>query len=158
MIAKYKQIAQEQCSKLVNQAALIVNISQPNEGWIKTVRSALAMSGAALSKRLGGHRSTASYLERSELDGSISLKKMQQTAEAMNCRFVYAIVPTGGAEDSIESIIERRAKAIARVTVEETSVHMMLEAQQLSKAVREKEVERLKKQLINDMPRNFWVD
>ena len=158
MNAKYKQIAREQYSKQINQAAGFASISQPKEGWIRAVRSALAMSGAALSKRLGGHRTTAAYLERSELDGSITLKKMQQAAEAMHCRFVYAIVPKGGVDDSIESIIDQQATKIARAIVEDASVHMMLEAQQLDKAENEKEVERLKKQLIIDMPRDFWAD
>ncbi len=158
MNTKYKQITREQYSKLINQAAGLSITPQPKEGWIKTVRSALAMSGAALSKRLGGHRSTVSYLERSELDGGITLKKMQEAAKAMHCRFVYAIVPTGGKIDSIESIIDRQAETIARGIVEESSVHMMLEAQQLSKAENEKEIERLKKQIIDDMPRDFWED
>ncbi len=158
MKAKYKQIKREQCSKLINLTANISNISQPKEGWIKTVRSALAMSGAALSKRLGGHRTTVSYLERSELDGGITLKKMQEVAEAMHCRFVYAIVPVGGKTDSIETIIDRQAEDVARKIVEQSSVHMMLEAQQLSKADNEKEIERLKKQIIDNMPRDFWED
>lgn len=156
MNTKYKQIAREQYSKLINQAAVLTNITQPKEGWIKTVRSALAMSGAALSKRLGGHRSTVSYLERSELDGGITLKKMQKVAEAMHCRFVYAIVPLGGKTDSIETIVDQQAEDIARKIVEQSSVHMMLEAQQLSKADNEKEIERLKKQIIDNMPRDFW--
>lgn len=158
MNAKYKQIAREQYSKLINQAAGFTDITQPKEGWIKAVRSALAMSGAALSKRLGGHRTTVSYLERSELDGGITLKKMQEVAEAMHCRFVYAVVPADEKNDSVETIIERQAETIARGIVEESSVHMMLEAQQLSKDDNEKEIERLKKQIIEDMPRNFWED
>ena len=158
MNTKYKQIAREQYSKLINQAAVLTNIPQPEEGWIKSMRSALAMSGAALSKRLGGHRSTVSYLERSELDGGITLKKMREVAQAMNCRFVYAIVPTGGKNASIETIIDRQAEMIARGIVEDTSVHMMLEAQQLSKTENEKEIQRLKKQIIDDMPRDFWGD
>ncbi len=158
MNTKYKQIAREQYNKLIKQAAGFSDISQPKEGWIKAVRSALAMSGAVLSKRLGGHRSTVSYLERSELDGAITLKKLQEVAEAMHCRFVYAIVPAGGKNNSIETIIDRQAETIARVIVEESSVHMMLEGQQLSKAENEKEIERLKKQIIDELPRDFWED
>lgn len=158
MSAKYKQIAREQYSKLVNHALSFSDIRQPKEGWIRSVRSSLAMSGAALSKRLAGHRSTVSYLERSEMNGAITLKKMQEVAEAMHCRFVYAIVPAGGKNDSIEAIIDRQAESLARDIVEQSSVHMMLESQQLSKEENEKEIERLKKQIINDMPRDFWED
>jgi len=62
------------------------------------------------------------YLERSELDGGITLKKMKEVAEAMHCRFVYAIVPAGGKDESIEMIIEQEAETIARGIVEHASV------------------------------------
>jgi predicted DNA-binding mobile mystery protein A len=156
MSKRYKQIAREQGSSLINQVAALQRHQAPKTGWIKTVRSALAMSGAALSKRLGGHRSTAAYLERSELDGSVTLKKMQQVAEVVNCRFVYAIVPPHG--KTIESLLNERAEVVARRIVEQTSVQMMLEAQQLSTSAREKEVQRLQEELLRQLPRDFWDD
>ena len=155
---KYKKISREQNSRLINQAAGLAVISPPKGGWIKAVRTALAMSGAALSKRLGGHRTTTAYLERSEQGGSITIKKMQQVAHAMHCRFVYALVPEGGANDTIEKIIDRQADTIARPIVEESNVHMMLEDQQLGRAQIEKEIDRLKKQIIDDLPKDFWED
>lgn len=158
MKVKYKKIAREQNSRVINQAAGVAAISPPKGGWIKAVRTALAMSGAALSKRLGGHRTTAAYLERSEQDGSITIKKMQQVAKAMHCRFVYALVPESGPDDTIEKIIDRQADSIARRVVEESNVHMMLEDQQLGRTQIEKEVERLKKQIIDDLPKDFWED
>lgn len=151
---KFKKIAQEQNAQLIDEAASLTHVSQPKQGWIKTLRSALSMSGSALSKRLGGHRSTASYLERSELDGSVTIKKMQQVAEAMDCRFFYAIVPHQ--EDSIDDLIERQAEQVARRIVEQSSVQMMLEAQQLTDSANEKEVQRLKNELLTQMPRDFW--
>jgi len=141
---KYKKIRREQNSQLINQAAGLAVISPPKGGWIKAVRTALAMSGAALSKRLGGHRTTTAYLERSEQDGSITIKKMQQVAKAMHCRFVYALVPEGGVDDFVDLL--------------ESNVHMMLEDQQLGRIQIEKEIDRLKKQIINDLPKDFWED
>ncbi len=76
MNKKYKQITREQHSQLINDASVVLSsLRQPTQGWIKSLRSALSLTGSALSKRLGGHRSTASYLERAEMDGSITLKK-----------------------------------------------------------------------------------
>lgn len=154
MNKKFKQITREQNAYLIDEAADFVRLSKPKQGWIKTLRSALSMSGATLSKRLGGHRSIASYLERSELDGSVSLKKMQQVAKAMNCRFVYAIVPHQG--KNINDLIEQQAEKIARNIVEQSSVQMMLEAQQLNNKTNKQEIQRLKKELITQMPRDFW--
>ncbi len=156
MNKKYKQISQEQNSQIINNATVLASIRQPKQGWIKTVRSAISLSGAALSKRLGGHRSTASYLERSELEGSITLKKMQQTAEAMGCRFVYGIVPPNG--QSIDYLINERAEKVASRIFEQGSVQMMLEDQQLSPELKQKEIERLKMELLTQMPRDFWDD
>ena len=156
MNKKYKQISQEQNSQIINNATVLATVRQPKQGWIKTVRSAISLSGTALSKRLGGHRSTASYLERSELEGSITLKKMQQTAEAMGCRFVYGIVPPNG--QSIDNLINERAEKVASRVFEQGSVQMMLEDQQLSPALKQKEIERLKMELLTQMPRDFWDD
>ena len=101
-----KNVAREQYANIVDAALLLNNIRQPREGWIRTVRMALGMSGAQLSRRLGNTRTIASYLERSELDGKITLKKMQQTAQALGCHFIYAIVP----QTSISEIIEKQAE------------------------------------------------
>jgi len=157
---KYKKISREQNSQLINQAAGLAVISPPKGGWIKAVRTALAMSGAALSKRLGGHRTTAAYLERSEQDGSITIKKMQQVAHAMHCRFVYALVPETipNGETTVESIIEAQAERKARSIIRQASTHMALEAQQLTKEQNEREVQRLKQQLITEIPKDFWED
>ncbi len=150
----FKDIAREQYTNIVNAAAPIRVIRQPKEGWIKAVRMALGMSGAQLSRRLGNTRTIASYLERSELDGKITLRKMQDTAEALGCRFIYAIVP----EASIAEIIEKQAALKAQEIVSRTSTHMMLEAQQLDQKQLQNEVVRLKAQMINELNRDFWND
>lgn len=150
----FKQIAREQYRHIVNSAVNSLNIRQPKEGWIKTVRIALGMSGAQLGKRLGNNRSITSYLERSEREGGITIRKMQDVAEAMGCRFVYGIVP----ETSIEDIIEKQARKQAEKIASQASTHMMLEDQALNKEQLQKEIERLKIQIINDMNRNLWTD
>ena len=149
-----KNVAREQYANIVDAALLLNNIRQPREGWIRTVRMALGMSGAQLSRRLGNTRTIASYLERSELDGKITLKKMQETAQALGCHFIYAIVP----QTSISEIIEKQAELKAKEIVLRTSTHMMLEDQALNKKQLEEEIVRLKEQIINEMNRDFWSD
>lgn len=141
-------------TQVANAAAALADISIPRQGWIKSVRIALGMSGAALSRRLGGGRTRAANLERYERDERLSLKSMHEVAAAMGCRFVYAIVPFQG--DSIESLLEAQAERRARRIVHNASVHMALEAQQLGVRETSAEIERLKNQLLNEMPRDFW--
>ena len=155
-----KTIEQEQNAALLDKAVLLKRIEQPKQGWIKTVRIALSMSGAVLSQRLGGHRSIASYLERAEMDDSITLKKLKQAAEAMNCELVYAIVPKATAEQpvvDVSALLAKQAERKARSIVQRAGVQMALEAQALGTSAQEKEVERLKNKLLHDMPRDFWT-
>jgi predicted DNA-binding mobile mystery protein A len=128
--------------------------SLPPEGWIATVRKALGMSGTQLAKRLGVTRSRISQAERSETSGGITLKTMRAAAEAMGCRFVYAIVP----EDRIEDVIAAQARKKARAIVSKASNHMALEKQSLTEAQNEEEIERVAQDLIRTMPPDFWVE
>ncbi len=79
---------------------------------------------------------------------------MQETAQALGCHFIYAIVP----QTSINEIIEKQAELKAREVVLRTSTHMMLEDQALNKKQLEEEVVRLKEQIISELNRDFWSD
>jgi predicted DNA-binding mobile mystery protein A len=126
----------------------------PSEGWIRTVRTALGMSGAQLGRRLGVTRASVSNTEKAELNGGVTLKAMQQMAEGMGCRFVYAIVP----EKDIEAVVYRRAVEKAREQVKAASVHMALEDQALSKDKLEVEVKRLADEMLDKSSSELWND
>lgn len=125
-----------------------------SEGWIKTVRKALGMSGTQLANRLGVTKGRVSQAESAELSGSATLKSMQNMAQAMNCRFVYAIIP----EKEIESVIRDRATLKAKEQVRAASTQMALEAQALSDEQLSYEVDRLVSEIIEKMPSNLWND
>lgn len=155
----FRKIEIEQNASIVDEVSVSKRFSIPKTGWIKTVRTALSMSGAALARRLGSHRSLVSYLERAENDGSITIKKLKDAAEAMNCELIYAIIPKETVENSrpkIEDIIRKQAMEKAKSVVLQASAQMELESQQLSKEALSKEINRLAEQLINDMSQNFW--
>lgn len=150
-----KSIIASQYREKVNQAASkLQGMNVPPEGWICTARNALGMSAAALARRLGKTRALVSNTEKAELDGGVTLKTMQAMAEAMNCRFVYAIVP----HDNVETILEDRAKKKAHQIVGASSKHMALEAQSLSQKQIAFEIERLASDMLKDPPSDFWND
>lgn len=150
-----KSIIAKQYRQKVNQAAShIQGLTFPPEGWIATTRKALSMSAAALSRRLGKSRALVSNTEKAELHGGVTLKTMQNIAEAMHCRFVYAIIP----DTMVEDIIEEQATKKAMQCVNESSNHMALEAQSLSDEHIAFEVERLKQELLRYIPADFWDD
>src|SRR3984893_6458896 len=109
-----KTIVQQQYRSIVDGAASsAASIKIPLEGWLRTVRKALGMSGAELAKKMGVTRARVAQAENAELTGGVTLKSMQAAAEAMGCRFVYAIIPPSGRiEDIITTQARKKAMAI----------------------------------------------
>jgi predicted DNA-binding mobile mystery protein A len=149
-----KTVAKQQYQRIVNGASSFSGLQIPPEGWLRTVRKSLGMSGAQLAKRMGVTRARVAQAEHAELDGGITLKSMRAMAEAMGCRFVYAIVPPGRIEDVI--MAQARKKAIA--IVETASKHMALEKQTLPAEKISQDVERLTREIAQEMPPDFWSD
>ncbi|ORU92120.1 MAG: transcriptional regulator [Cycloclasticus sp. symbiont of Poecilosclerida sp. N] len=125
-----------------------------SEGWLKTVRKALGMSGSQLATRLGVTKGRVSQAESAELTGSATLKSIQNMAQAMDCRFVYAVIP----EKEIESLIRDRAVLKAKEQIKAASTQMALEAQALSDEQLAFEVDRLASEIIEKMPSDLWND
>jgi predicted DNA-binding mobile mystery protein A len=150
-----KNIISKQYQDKVNIAATKMrNVGTPLEGWLRTARKALGMSVAQLARRLGVTRAQVYNTEKGELNGSVTIKTLQNMAEAMRCRLVYAVVP----EHDVEKILAARAKKKAMKMVEEANKHMALEEQALSEKQIAFEVERLQREMLKDLPINFWND
>jgi predicted DNA-binding mobile mystery protein A len=152
-----KITAVKQYQSIVDRAARVFgaqSVTRPSEGWIATVHKALGMSGAQLAKRMNVTRARISQAERAELSGGATLKSMQAIAEAMGCRFVYAIVP----EKKVSDVIAAQAKRKATALVHQASVHMALEKQSLSEAQNAEEIERLTYDFLRTMPSDLWTD
>lgn len=124
----------------------------PPEGWLRTTRKALGMSGKQLAARLGVSKASVSKIELREPAGGVTLKSMHSAAQAMNCQFVYAVVPN----NEVEALIREQATDKANVMIRLASTQMALEAQSLSGAEREAAVVRLAREIAQEMPADFW--
>ena len=82
---------------------------RPPLGWVREIRVVLGMSTYELAARMGIAQSRASKIERSETEGAIRLRTLGRTAEALNCRLVYAFVP----DESLEHTVRYRAECKA---------------------------------------------
>lgn len=149
-------IVLKQYQNKVNQALeQLGGYSMPvSEGWLKTARKALGMSGSQLAKRLGVTKGRISQAESAELSGSMTIKSMQNMAQAMGCRFVYAVIP----EKEVGSIIKDRAVLKAKEQIKAASIQMALEAQSLNDDQLAFEVDRLASEIIKKMPPDLWND
>jgi predicted DNA-binding mobile mystery protein A len=104
-------------------------LTVPVKGWIRAIRDSLGMTGAQLAMRMGLAQSSINDLEKAEARGTIQLSSLKRAAEAMNCTLVYAIVPN----DSLESILQRQARMVAREHLRPVHQTMLLENQAVSR-------------------------
>ena len=128
-------------------------ITPPPTGWIKAVRTAIGMSLQQLSNRLSITRQSVQEMEQREKDGSLTIKSLRETAAALDMHLVYGFVPKDG---SLDALIDRRAKELAKQIVLRTSNTMKLEDQENSKARIEKAIEERATEIKNEMPKTLW--
>jgi predicted DNA-binding mobile mystery protein A len=147
VVAQYQQIVD-------NAAATARDLTVPQEGWIRTVRKALGMSGVQLAHWMGVSKAQVLQTEKNEAAGSLTIKTMEKAAAALGCRFVYALVP----ETTSAELINKRAREKARNIVEKANAHMALEAQTLSPDQIRFEIERLQGEFVRTKPGDLWND
>lgn len=152
-----KLTAQMQCRAKMDAAARspISALEPPPGGWIANARKALGMSAAQLGRKVGRTRANISAAERAEQESRATMQSMKTLAEAMGCRFVYAVIPADG---STENLLRRQALAKAGKLVGRASTHMALEKQALSERQIQSAIERLADELVRNPPPDFWDD
>lgn len=153
MTSTLKHIARKQQQNRLDQLAQMQLPLVPQGGWIYFVRQTLGMTGEQLGKRLGGiSKASISQKQKAELDGSITLKSLQEVADAMECDLVYALVP----RQPVEQILGKQAKKRAEAIVKNASTHMLLENQGLAEQTLKARVETLQKELVETMAKGLW--
>lgn len=144
----------EQLETTLSRLSCVRDVQRPAKGWLRAVREALGMSGKQFAQRLGVSAPWVTTLEKKELTGSVTIKTMRQAAEALDCVFVYTLVPI----DRLEDIVRKRAEILAKKRLARVSHSMLLEAQQLSASEQKKAIEAEVDALIRNMPKELWDD
>lgn len=85
-------------------------IVTPSRGWTKAIREALGMTTRQLAERMGVAPSRVTTIEKAEATGAITLKTLRETAEALDCQFVYAFVPNKALDDILYDQAERKVR------------------------------------------------
>ena len=87
-----------------------VMIEVPPQGWLKTIREFLGMTTTQLAKRIGVSQPRVFAMEKNEKN--IKISTMERIADALDCDFVYAIVPREKFDDIIYKQAQKKAKKI----------------------------------------------
>jgi len=126
----------------------------PPRGWIKAIREALGMTTRQLAARMDASPSRIPVIEKAEVTGATTIKTLREAAEAMNCTFVYAFVPTKPLDDILrERAIQKTRKDIARL-----DHTMRLENQALLKSDLDDEQRRMVELILSGSLKGLWED
>jgi predicted DNA-binding mobile mystery protein A len=145
-------MARKQLDKRLNILRNVDVLARPPRGWIKAIREALGMTTAQLGKRLGVSQPRVPGIEKGEVSGSITLESLERAARALDCRLVYALVP----RQPLETLVEDRARELAKKRLRATSHSMALEDQRVDEADEQEHLERLVQKLIAQPGSALW--
>jgi predicted DNA-binding mobile mystery protein A len=152
MRAQERASARKQIDKRLNKLRNSDALSRPPRGWIKAIREALGMTTTQFGKRLGVSQSTALGFEKSEVSKGITLETLERAARALDCRLVYALVPS----KPLELLVEDQARELAKKRLRATSHSMALEDQRVDEADERDHLERLVQKLLNQPGSALW--
>lgn len=124
----------------------------PAKGWVRAIRDGLGMSRRQLAERLGLLTSRIQILEQDETTGAVTIKTLRRTAEAMDCVFVYAIVP----RTSLDDTLQKQAKYKAKQHLQNISHSMSLEEQTLENKANQSMLDQLAEQIIKKSKHQLW--
>jgi predicted DNA-binding mobile mystery protein A len=128
--------------------------TRPPKGWLRAVRDALGMTTSQLARRIGVSQPRIVELEHAEISGSVTLNSLQRAAEALGCRFVYALVP----ERPLAETVRARAELVAETQLASVRHTMNLEDQAVADR---RATSALRRQMIEQLlrkPARLWDD
>jgi predicted DNA-binding mobile mystery protein A len=100
----YRSILRRQLDERLGGPGPIIG-ERPLDGWVRTIRQAIGMSGPELAQRMSISSSRASRIEQAEVDDAVLLSTLRRAAAALNCRLVYFLVP----DEPLEYMVLRQA-------------------------------------------------
>jgi len=123
-----QKLITRQVSKRLEALRTLMNESKGIPSWIDYVRQGLGMSLTQLATKLGIAQSSLSSSVKLEKEGRITINKLKEIADAMECDLVYGFVP----RKKIEDIIRDQAVKKTIQLMDETENQMSLEDQKVN--------------------------
>ena len=148
-----KDLKLKQVDDLISELKPLLNHKRPRFGWLKLIRTTLAMSARALGERVGLAQSRIALIERGEVDGTITLNTLEKVANGLGCEVVYYLIPR---EESLAQMREKQAYYKAKTLNDYAELHMNLENQVTSINYQEQEIEKIKDEYLRTWPVDFW--
>ncbi|MEQ1663259.1 MAG: mobile mystery protein A [Thiobacillus sp.] len=146
--------ARRQLDKRLSTPVRLEALARPPRGWVKAIREALGMTSAQLARRMGVSQPRVFTLEQAETRGAITLDSLERAAQALDCRLVYALVP----RQPLDTLIEERARLLAKKRMMIASHSMALEAQGIDKGDENEQFRQLVRQITEKAGSGLWEE
>jgi predicted DNA-binding mobile mystery protein A len=137
------KLAMKQIERRLQNLRSIAKDAAVRTGWIHYMRQAMSMTLSTLAKTTGLNQATVQQIEKREIAGKVTIETMRKIALAMDCEFVYAMVP----KQELNFLLKKKAVTKATRIVLQADVHMTLEDQRVSEDIKDR-IDRIAEDLL----------
>ena len=126
---------------------------KPDNGWVNAIRISIKMSLRQLGERLHITPQGVRDLEKREKEGAITINTLKEVGRVLDMDLVYGFISR---HNSLEDMIEERAREIAEEVVLKTRKTMQLDNPRKSDNDINKAIQQKTYEISSKMPSNLW--
>ena len=126
---------------------------KPDNGWVNAIRVSIKMSLRQLGERLHITPQGVRDLENREKEGAITINTLRQVGRVLDMDLVYGFISR---HNSLEDMIEERAREIAEEVVLKTRQNVQLDNSRKSENDINKAIQQKTYEISSKMPSNLW--
>jgi len=137
----------------LNPFSVLKSEIKPDNGWVNAIRVSIKMSLRQLGERLHITPQGVRDLEKREKDGAITINTLKEVGRVLDMDLVYGFISR---HNSLEDMIEERAREIAEEVVLKTRQTMQLDNPRKSDNDINKAIQQKTYEISSKMPSNLW--
>ena len=137
----------------LNTFSVLKSEIKPDNGWVNAIRVSIKMSLRQLGERLYITPQGVRDLEKREKEGAITINTLKEVGRVLDLDFVYGFISR---HDSLEDMIEERAREIAEEVVLKTKQTLLLDNSRKSENDIKKAIQKNTYEISSTMPSYLW--
>ena len=137
----------------LNPFFVLKSETKPDNGWVNAIRVSIKMSLRQLGERLHITPQGVRDLEKREKEGAITINTLKEVGRVLDMDLVYGFISR---HNSLEDMIEERAREIAEEVVLKTRQTMQLDNPRESEIDIKKAIQQKTYEISSKMPSNLW--
>jgi predicted DNA-binding mobile mystery protein A len=137
----------------LNPFSILKSEIKPDNGWVNAIRVSIKMSLRQLGERLHITPQGVRDLEKREKEGAITINTLKEVGRVLDMDLVYGFISR---HNSLEDMIEERAREIAEEVVLKTRQTMPLDNPRKSENDIKKAIQQKTYEISSKMPSNLW--